>query len=308
MVRVSVFLISAVIGMSFGVGVWFTWQSTRRTRRAVASRIAPYVSDISAAAHDEAIESNQVQHGVGGIHSFVHRVSQIAARRGGEATARLLAQAGRSSTVSEWWSRRVLFTGLGAVAGLIAGSLYGFSVQSLSPSVGFLIIGGVGGWVLPKWALRRQARIRGQLLENEMAVGLELISLCVSAGEDVVSALARVGRLGSGPFSAFVRDALTQVALGIPVAAALDSCAQVADVPSLSRVVEHLTATLERGTPVVDVITAQIGDVREDAKQRLIESAGRNEVFMLIPLVFLILPVTIAFAVYPGLIAIQSGL
>jgi tight adherence protein C len=72
--------------------------------------------------------------------------------------------------------------------------------------------------------------------------------------------------------------------------------------------VEHLTATLERGTPIVDVITAQIADVREEAKQRLIESAGRNEVLMLIPLVFLILPVTIAFAVYPGLIAIQSGL
>jgi tight adherence protein C len=39
-----------------------------------------------------------------------------------------------------------------------------------------------------------------------------------------------------------------------------------------------------------------------------VESAGRNEVMMLIPLVFLILPVTIAFAVFPGLIAIQSGL
>jgi tight adherence protein C len=305
---VSILLISTLVGLSFGGGVWLSWQSVRRSRRAVASRVAPYVSDISAAAHEEAIESHQAQVSVGGLHSIVNRISHVAARRGGEATASLLTQAGRATTSPEWWGQRLLFTGSGAVAGLVAGSLYGFSVQSASPALGLLIVGGVGGWVLPQWALRRQARIRGHLLEQEMAAGLELIGLCVSAGEDVVSALARVGRLGSGPFSEFVRDALTQVALGIPVATALESSARQADVPALSRVVEHLTATLERGTPIVDVITAQIADVREEAKQRLIESAGRNEVLMLIPLVFLILPVTIAFAVYPGLIAIQSGL
>jgi tight adherence protein C len=65
---------------------------------------------------------------------------------------------------------------------------------------------------------------------------------------------------------------------------------------------------VERGTPIADVLAAQIADAREEAKNRLVESAGRNEVMMLIPLVFLILPVTIAFAVFPGLIAIQSGL
>jgi tight adherence protein C len=79
-------------------------------------------------------------------------------------------------------------------------------------------------------------------------------------------------------------------------------------VPSFTRVIEHLTATVERGTPIADVLAAQIADAREEAKNRLVESAGRNEVMMLIPLVFLILPVTIAFAVFPGLIAIQSGL
>ncbi len=141
-----------------------------------------------------------------------------------------------------------------------------------------------------------------------MALALEFLGLCLAAGEDLVSALARVARLGSGPFTDVIRDALAHINLGTPVAVALTSSATRADVPALSRAMEHITATLERGAPLVDALNAQVGDVREESKQRLIESAGKNEVLMLIPLVFLILPITIAFAVFPGIIAIQAGL
>lgn len=92
------------------------------------------------------------------------------------------------------------------------------------------------------------------------------------------------------------------------MAHALTECAHIAGVPALTRAMDHITATLERGTPLVDVLSAQVSDVREGAKRRLIESAGKNEVLMLIPLVFLILPVTIAFAVFPGIIAIRTGI
>ncbi len=39
----------------------------------------------------------------------------------------------------------------------------------------------------------------------------------------------------------------------------------------------------------------------------LLELAGKKEVAMLVPLVFLILPVTILFAVYPGIVVLQVG-
>jgi tight adherence protein C len=58
----------------------------------------------------------------------------------------------------------------------------------------------------------------------------------------------------------------------------------------------------------VGVLQAHALDAREDAKRRMLESAGQKEVLMLVPLVFLILPVTIAFAVFPGLLVIQTGL
>ena len=58
---------------------------------------------------------------------------------------------------------------------------------------------------------------------------------------------------------------------------------------------------------VVEVLRAQTQDAREESKRGLIESAGRKEVAMLVPLVFLILPVTIAFAVFPATLVLDLG-
>jgi tight adherence protein C len=37
------------------------------------------------------------------------------------------------------------------------------------------------------------------------------------------------------------------------------------------------------------------------------ESGGRKEVLMMVPVVFLILPVTVVFAVFPSLLTLQIG-
>ena len=68
-----------------------------------------------------------------------------------------------------------------------------------------------------------------------------------------------------------------------------------------------IAAALERGTPLAEVLRAQAQDSRDQAKRELLESAGRKEVAMLVPLVFLILPTTIAFAVFPALLVLQVG-
>jgi tight adherence protein C len=46
---------------------------------------------------------------------------------------------------------------------------------------------------------------------------------------------------------------------------------------------------------------------KSQLKVAQLKAAGRNELKMLIPLVFLILPVTIAFAVFPSLQLLQLG-
>jgi tight adherence protein C len=55
------------------------------------------------------------------------------------------------------------------------------------------------------------------------------------------------------------------------------------------------------------MLSEQALSVRDEIKSRLLRQAGRNETRMLIPLVFLILPVTVLFAIYPSLELLNFG-
>jgi len=308
---VTTLALALVVGVPLGLGILLMWGSLGTPKGSRSDRrIAPYVSDISADAHATAVASGGSVRHKRAFRSRWFAVSQRVASRGGSIAGleAKLRRAGRADSASEWTARRLVSALVAAVLGLSLGGVYGASVASLAPAMGLLALGGIAGWLLPSWLLRRQERARALDLEAEMSAGLELLGLCLAAGEDLTSALVRVAYLGSGPFTQVIRDAVVRVEVGVPVSQALTMSAEIAAVPALTRSMEHITATLERGTPLVDVLTAQVSDVREETKRRLIESAGKNEVLMLIPLVFLILPVTIAFAVFPGIIAIQSGL
>jgi len=76
-------------------------------------------------------------------------------------------------------------------------------------------------------------------------------------------------------------------------------------VPSVARFAEGLAVALERGTPVVAVLHAQAADVRESARRDLIEEGGRREIAMMFPVVFLLLPVTVVFAFFPGYVGLH---
>ena len=56
------------------------------------------------------------------------------------------------------------------------------------------------------------------------------------------------------------------------------------------------------------MLHSQALDAREDAKRGLIERAGRKEIYMLVPLVFLILPLSVLFAVFPGIFMLRLGI
>jgi tight adherence protein C len=57
---------------------------------------------------------------------------------------------------------------------------------------------------------------------------------------------------------------------------------------------------------MAEVLRAQAADVRALGKRQLLEAGGKKEILMMVPVVFLILPITILFAFFPGLIAITT--
>jgi tight adherence protein C len=64
--------------------------------------------------------------------------------------------------------------------------------------------------------------------------------------------------------------------------------------------VDGIVVALERGTPLAEVVRAQAEDARAAEQRRLMELAGRKDVAMLVPVVFLVLPTVVLIALYPG--------
>jgi tight adherence protein C len=168
-------------------------------------------------------------------------------------------------------------------------------------------LGGLVTGVLGRdWWLSRQLAQREQAMLAEFPVIADLLALAVVAGEAPADALQRVCRLTGGEMARDLEHALRRARTGEPLTAALSAVAERSTLESFARFVDGLVVAIERGTPLADVLRAQAVDVREASKRALLEAGGRKEISMMVPVVFLILPVTVLFALYPGLMTLTS--
>jgi tight adherence protein C len=171
-----------------------------------------------------------------------------------------------------------------------------------------VVVCGVTGLLARDWMLSRQVRAREARMLAELPTIAELIALAVTAGEGAVGALERVVRTSHGELTSELARTLADARSGTQVTTALDRLAAGTGLAPLARFAEGVAVALERGTPLADVLRAQAQDVREEGRRALMESGGKRELAMMVPVVFLILPVTVVFAVFPSMVVLQVGL
>ncbi|MDQ3416650.1 MAG: type II secretion system F family protein [Actinomycetota bacterium] len=225
---------------------------------------------------------------------------------GAAAIQRRLGRAGTALSVEEFRIEQVTWGLLAAAATAAAGSMWIWGGR-LSPAALLLgIVCAFAGGVL-----LRDQRLSGQVQERERAMLAEfpaiadLLALSVAAGAGPVSALERVAHTANGALASEFRDLLGDIAGGTPVVAALDALAGRTGVSAVARFASTLAVAVERGTPLVEVLHAQAADVREAGRRELLEAGARKEVLMMVPVVFLVLPVTVVFAFFPGVVGLQ---
>jgi tight adherence protein C len=227
---------------------------------------------------------------------------------GRSAVRRRLDALGSEATVEDVRIEQVIWGGLGLVAAAVLAALGALLAGTINVlSVALLCLGGLVGGVLGRdWWLTQQVERREQVLLAEFPVVAELLALAVTAGESPAAAIARVARLSGGELARELESALGRARAGVPLTEALQRLADRTSLDPLARFIDGLLVAIERGTPLAEVLRAQAADVREAGKRRLLESGGRKEIAMMVPVVFLVLPVTVLFALFPGLISIVS--
>ena len=314
MVRVSGTIPAAVLcGLALGLGLWLLVSLTPRlSRPRLIVRVAPYVADVSSNARElvEKKTANPLPVFVALLDPFTSRVRRTTGWDGGAgaSTRRRLRQAGSRLTVDGFRSRQLVWA---AVAALIAiailmvvsrGRDFPFPAQA-----GAVAVAAVAGFLGRDYLLQRQAHARVARMEKELPTVLEFLTLSLSAGEGILDAVRRVARISRGELAGELSSVVGDVTTGIPLAESLTTLAAHLQLAPFSRAVDQMTGALERGTPLADVLRAQAQDAREEAKRELLEVSGKKEVAMLVPLVFLILPITVIFAIWPGIFVLQMG-
>ena len=220
-----------------------------------------------------------------------------------------LQRAGLPADVEGFRVQQALW-GIGAgVAAAALGSVLwwtrGASVVALAVLVGCAFLAGA---VARDTLLSRAAARRERLIMAEFPAIAELLALSVTAGEGTVQALERVARLSSGELAGELELCLAEARTGTSLPEALQGLSRRTGLAPIVRFVDGLVVAIQRGTPLGEVLRAQAADAREAARQSLIEEGGRREITMMVPVVFLVLPVTVLFAVFPGVTMLQIAL
>lgn len=136
---------------------------------------------------------------------------------------------------------------------------------------------------------------------------IDLITVSLRAGDGVYRSFTTVIPRCDGEIAREISRALKAVEYGAAFGAEIKRVAEALPHPQVAEFVAKVSTSLERGTPLAQMLSEQGVSVREEIKARLLRQAGRNETRMLIPLVFLILPVTVLFAIYPSLELLNFG-
>ena len=305
---------AVVCGTALGLGLWSIVSVTPRlSRPRLVDRVAPYVLDVSQGARDLLARRPADPLPVLGIvlAPLVEGLRRgLGVLLGGpDATAHRLRQAGSDLTVDWFRGRQLLWATVGAAVGVLAAiAALRATALPLVAQLGIVAIFAASGVALRDYALQRAARARLARMASELPTVLEFLTLSLSAGEGILDATRRIARISQGELAGELGRAIADVNTGLPFGDSLTAVARELDLPPFTRFVEQVVGALDRGTPIVEVLRAQAQDSRDDAKRQLLETAGKKEVAMLVPLVFLILPITVAFAIFPGILVLQMGL
>lgn len=219
---------------------------------------------------------------------------------GSDSVRRRLQRAGMAADVERFRAEQVLWGVAGGVAGALIGTLIWVTGGSPVRALLFIAVGVGVGVVAKDMYLTRTAERREQIMLAEFPTIAELLALSVAAGEGAVGSLDRVTRLSHGELATELGRCLGDARAGANLPTALQGLADRTGLPSLSRFVDGIVIAVDRGTPLAEVLRAQAQDVREEGRRIIMEAGGKKEIAMMAPVVFLILPITVVFAAFPG--------
>jgi tight adherence protein C len=166
----------------------------------------------------------------------------------------------------------------------------------------FAVIGAAAGFFLPDLLLYNLGLKRQEELRLGLADALDMLTVCVEAGQGFDSALLQVARSVEGPIAGEFARVLSEIQIGKSRGQAFSSLAERTTVPEARNFISALVQADRLGLPIANVLREQSHQMRLVRRQRAEEKAQKVPVKILFPMLLFIFPALFIVIIGPGAI------
>ncbi len=175
------------------------------------------------------------------------------------------------------------------------------------PTLGFVVLGSLAGYMAPNMYLHQQTYDRSEKLQRSLPDAIDLLTISVESGLGFDAACAQVARNTEGPLADEFARMLQEMQIGRGRSEALRSLADRTNLPDLRSFVSAMVQADAFGIPVGQVLRVQSSEIRTKRRQWAEEAAQKVPVKMLVPLIFCILPCLFIAVLGPAGISIMNS-
>jgi tight adherence protein C len=199
-----------------------------------------------------------------------------------------------------WTLERLLgFKGAGLLLGGFLGVLFGG--LSLRGAL-FGALGAAAGFLLPDLMVFNTGAKRQAVLRSGLADALDMLTVCVEAGQGFDGAILHVARSVEGPVAGEFARVLAEIQIGKSRGAAFSSLSSRTKVPEIQTFVTALVQADRLGLPIGSVLREQSVQMRLIRRQRAEEKAQKVPIKILFPMLLCIFPALFIVIIGPGAI------
>ncbi|MGW5240233.1 type II secretion system F family protein [Monashia sp. NPDC004114] len=254
---------------------------------------------------DQVDHRNAVKSDLGGKDRFVtpifERTRGLAQKLSPSgAEERLTAMLDRAGNPAPWTVERIMGAkGAALLLGVLLGVIY-----SDFQLVGVLYAAVLGGalFFLPDLLLYNAALRRQEQTSKSLADALDMLSVCVEAGQGFDAALLQVARNVEGPIAGEFARVISEIQIGKSRGEAFSSMGERVTLPEVKSFTTALVQADRLGLPIAAVLREQTTNMRLVRKQKAEEKAQKVTIKILFPLMFCILPALFVVIIGPGAI------
>ena len=199
-----------------------------------------------------------------------------------------------------WTVERLLgFKGAGLIIGGFLGAFYGgLSLKGVL----FCALGAAAGFMMPDLLIQNTGAKRQEVLRRGLADALDMLTVCVEAGQGFDGAILHVARSVEGPVAGEFARVLAEIQIGKSRSAAFSSLANRTKVSEIRTFVTALVQADRLGLPIGSVLREQSVQMRLIRRQKAEEKAQKVPIKILFPMLLCIFPALFIVIIGPGAI------